>query len=49
MVLTAEHLESVVARFREPLVRHREALNRLNLHPELFTAMVGDGVSRAAE
>jgi len=48
MVLTAEHLESALARFHDPLVRHREALNRCNAYPELLTVLVGDRPPRSA-
>jgi len=33
MVLTADHLKSVLRRFHDRLAHHREALNRLNVYP----------------
>jgi hypothetical protein len=33
MALNAEHLKRVISRYHEHLVRHREALNRLNVYP----------------
>lgn len=35
MVLTAEHLKSVLRSFHNRLELHREALNRLNVYPVL--------------
>ena len=33
MALNAEHVKRVISRYSERLVRHREALNRLNVYP----------------